>query len=132
MGMETTAKASEAAQADDAGKGEMDAETYELAQLLLQLVRAGDTPRLERLLRIGLPPNLRDSKGSSLLLLASYNGHYEMTRLLLEHGGDSELPNDRGQVPLTGPRSRATPRSPSCSSSTAPTSTRATPMEKPR
>src|SRR5687767_15093769 len=85
------------------GKPMMDQETYELAQELFQLVRAGqDAPRLERLLQMGLAPNIRDSKGDSLLMLASYHGHRGMTRLLLEHGGDPQLENDRGQIPLAG------------------------------
>ena len=80
----------------------MDQETYELVQELFQLVRQGDTERLEGLLKMGLPANLRDGKGNSLLMLASYNGNYETARLLLEHGGDPELGNDHGQLPLAG------------------------------
>ena len=81
----------------------MDQETYDLAQELFALVRAGqDSARLAGLLQMGLAPNLRDGKGDSLLMLASYHGHHEMTRLLLDHGGDPELANDRGQVPLAG------------------------------
>lgn len=45
---------------------------------------------------MGLVPNLRDGKGNSLLMLASYNGHRETARLLLKYGGDPELANDRG------------------------------------
>jgi uncharacterized protein len=84
------------------GAPELDRETYEQVQELFRLVRAGDTPRLARLLGMGLVPNLRDGKGDSLLMLASYNGHHELTRLLLEHGADPELANDRGQIPLAG------------------------------
>ena len=80
----------------------MDQETYQLVQELFQLVRAGGTQRLAGLLEMGLVSNLRDGKGNSLLMLASYNGHLETARLLLEHGGDPELANDRGQVPLAG------------------------------
>ena len=82
---------------------ELDQETLQLAQELFDLVRAGkDSARLAGLLDLGLPPNLRDSKGDSLLMLASYHGHKEMTRLLLERGGDPQLANDRGQIPLAG------------------------------
>jgi ankyrin repeat protein len=81
---------------------EMDAETYALVQELFQLVRAGDAPRLANLLQMGLPANLRDGQGNSLLMLASYHGHHDMTKLLLEHGGDPQLSNDRGQIPLAG------------------------------
>jgi ankyrin repeat protein len=84
------------------GLPEMDHETLELVRELFQLVRAGDTERLANLLQMGLPANLRDGQGNSLLMLASYHGHHELTRILLEHGGDPELANDRGQVPLAG------------------------------
>src|SRR5690606_5613532 len=49
---------------------------------------------------MGLAPNLRDSKGDSLLMLAAYHGHTELVQGLLTHGGDPELVNDRGQTPL--------------------------------
>ena len=54
------------------------------------------------LLRMGLPPNLRNEKGDSLLMLASYHGHADAVRVLMEHGADPELANDRGQTPLAG------------------------------
>ena len=85
------------------GAPEMDQETYEMIQQLFQLVRSDDAARLEGLFERGFDaPNIRDGKGNSLLMLASYNGHIETARLLLEHGGDPELANDRGQIPLAG------------------------------
>lgn len=79
---------------------ELDDETYALAQELFRIVRAGETERVARLLEMGLPANLRDGKGDSLLMLASYHGHPELVQALLRHGGDPELANDRGQTPL--------------------------------
>lgn len=81
---------------------EMDEKTYELAQLVFQLVRDGKADELKRSLEMGLPVNIRTGNGDSLLMLASYNGHYEMTKLLLAHGADPELANDRQQTPLAG------------------------------
>ena len=81
----------------------IDQETYEMIQELFQLVRAGDAPRLKGLFERGFDaPNIRDGKGNSLLMLASYNGQLETTRVLLEHGGDPQLANDMGQIPLAG------------------------------
>jgi len=81
----------------------MDQETYEMIQELFQLIRAGDAPRLKGLFERGFDaPNIRDGKGNSLLMLASYNGHIETARLLLEHGGDPQIANDMGQIPLAG------------------------------
>ena len=61
------------------------------------------TPKeLAELFGQGLPANLRNDKGDSLLMLAAYNGQAEATRVILEAGGDPELANDRGQTPLAG------------------------------
>ncbi len=81
----------------------MDEETYEMIQQLFQLVRAGDAARLKGLFERGFDaPNIRDGKGNTLLMLASYNSQLEMTRVLLEHGGDPQIANDMGQIPLAG------------------------------
>jgi uncharacterized protein len=81
----------------------MDTETYEMIQQLFQLVRTDDAARLKNLFDLGFDaPNIRDGKGNTLLMLASYNGQLEMTRVLLEHGGDSQAANDMGQIPLAG------------------------------
>lgn len=85
------------------GAPEMDEETYEMVQQLFQIVRAGDAARLKGLFERGFDaPNIRDGKGNSLLMLASYNGQIETTRVLLENGGDPQLVNDMGQIPLAG------------------------------
>ena len=85
------------------GAPEMDGETYEMIQQLFQIVRAGDAARLKGLFERGFDaPNIRDGKGNSLLMLASYNNQLEITRVLLEHGGDPQLANDMGQIPLAG------------------------------
>lgn len=74
----------------------------ELQQLALDLARRGDTAPLERMLRHGLPANLADGRGNSLLMLASYHGHLETARMLLRHGAEVDRRNDRGQTPLGG------------------------------
>jgi hypothetical protein len=35
-------------------------------------------------------------------MLAAYHGHPQTVSVLLEHGADSDRPNDRGQTPLAG------------------------------
>ncbi len=81
----------------------MNEETYEMIQQLFQLVRSSDAARLQGLFEKGFDaPNIRDGKGNTLLMLASYNGQLEMTRVLLENGGDSQIANDMGQIPLAG------------------------------
>jgi ankyrin repeat protein len=84
-------------------KPEMDAETYEMIQQLFQLVRTSDAERMRGLFEKGFDaPNIRDGKGNTLLMLASYNGQLEMTRVLLENGADPQIANDMGQIPLAG------------------------------
>ena len=80
----------------------MDDETYAFVQEIFQLARVGDAERLKDLLEHGLVPNIRDGRGNSLLMLASYNGNFEAARVLLEHGGDPQLANDSVQIPLAG------------------------------
>jgi ankyrin repeat protein len=74
----------------------------ELQQTALDFARRGETNSLAQMLRHGLPVNLADAKGNSLLMLASYNGNLETTRMLLEKGADVDYRNDRSQTPLGG------------------------------
>jgi ankyrin repeat protein len=74
----------------------------ELQQIALDFARCGDTDALAEMLRHGLPVNLSDAKGNSLLMLAAYHGHLETVRMLLGHGADVDRRNDRGQTPLGG------------------------------
>src|SRR5918997_1838601 len=83
-------------------KPELDEETIAFAQRVFQHARAGQVQELGDLLRMGLPPNLRNEKGDSLLMLASYHGHADAAQILMQHGADPELANDRGQTPLAG------------------------------
>lgn len=79
---------------------ELDEDTIAFAGKLFHWARSGGTAELTELLEMGLPPNLRNDKGDSLLMLASYHGHAELARALMRHGADPELANDRGQTPL--------------------------------
>ena len=83
-------------------KPELDDATLAFAGKVFQFARLGHTQELADLFGQGLPANLRNDKGDSLLMLAAYNGQAEATRVILEAGGDPELANDRGQTPLAG------------------------------
>ena len=87
------------APAPDSGPDE---ETIRLATQIFNAAREGETENFRHWLGQGLPPNMRNQKGDSLLMLASYHGHVETTRVLIEHGADPELRNDNGQNPLAG------------------------------
>src|ERR1700744_1223436 len=74
----------------------------ELQDMALDFARHGETESLASMLRHQLPVNLADARGNTLLMLASYNGNLETTRLLLDHGADPDRRNDKGQTPLGG------------------------------
>ena len=50
----------------------------------------------------GVPVNLTNDKGDTLVMLAAYHGHAATVAALLERGADPGRPNDRGQTPLAG------------------------------
>jgi ankyrin repeat protein len=81
---------------------ELDEDTLAFARRVFGYARGGLARELNELLAIGLPPNLRNEKGDSLLMLASYHGHADTVRVLLDRGADPDLANDRGQTPLAG------------------------------
>ncbi|GAA1116668.1 ankyrin repeat domain-containing protein [Nocardiopsis metallicus] len=81
---------------------EHDPEVIELATRLFGHARAGHAPKLAPYLQAGLPANLANDHGDTLLMLAAYHGHLPVVELLLEHGADPDRLNDRGQSPLAG------------------------------
>lgn len=84
------------------GPREIDDETIELATQIFNMARIGDAEKFREWLSHGLPPNMCNHKGDSLLMLSSYHGHHDTVKVLLEHGADPEMRNDNGQNPLAG------------------------------
>lgn len=80
----------------------IDPELQALAQEVFDLARRGDAAMLAAVIEKGVPPNLRNDKGDSLVMLASYHGHVDAVRALLERGADPNLRNDNGQTPIAG------------------------------
>jgi len=54
-----------------------------LQQIALDFARKGETEPLVEMIHHGLPVNLADARGNSLLMLASYNGNTETTECCL-------------------------------------------------
>ncbi len=81
---------------------EEEARYAELQIIALEAARKGDVEMLAPMLAAGMPVNLADEKGNTLLMLASYHGNLEATRLLLESGADPEKRNHRDQTPIAG------------------------------
>jgi ankyrin repeat protein len=74
----------------------------ELAAKVFNLARDGDTGALAAYVDAGVPVNLSNDKGDTLVMLAAYHGHAETVAALLARGADPNRPNDRGQTPLAG------------------------------
>jgi ankyrin repeat protein len=79
-----------------------DPELLDFAAKIFSLARAGDAPALAAYLDAGVPVNLTNDNGDSLVMLAAYHGHVDSVRVLLERGADPGRANDRGQTPLAG------------------------------
>ncbi|KAG8162442.1 hypothetical protein KVR01_008207 [Diaporthe batatas] len=77
-------------------------EAIELATRMYNAARHGDKELLTQAVTAGLPPNLTNDKGDTLLMLAAYHGHADLVRFLLQHGADPNRLNDRRQSPLAG------------------------------
>ena len=74
----------------------------ELQVFALDFARTGKTEDLKAMIQSGMPVNLCDHKGNTLLMLASYNGNLETTAMLVDFKADIDRKNDRGQTPLAG------------------------------
>jgi len=77
-------------------------ETLDFAHRMFDAARGGDSTLLLQAIDAGLPVNLTNDKGNTLLMLAAYSGHFELTRALLSKGADPNRVNDNGQSPLAG------------------------------
>lgn len=66
------------------------------------LARDGDVAGLVAALDAGMPVDLTDACGNTLLMLAAYHGHANAVSALIERGADVNRLNDRGQSPLAG------------------------------
>ncbi len=89
-------------QADGEKPPAFDDDTIAFAGRMFDHARSGRAEELEQVLARGLPPNLRNDKGDTLVMLASYHGHADAVRRLLAAGADPSIANDRGQTPLAG------------------------------
>lgn len=74
----------------------------DLAAKLFDLAREGNTATLKQYIDAGVPKNLTNSTGDTLLMLTSYHGHAETAKMLLEAGSDPNALNGRGQSIIAG------------------------------
>lgn len=67
---------------------------------MFDLARTGDTERLAEAIDAGIPVNLTNGSGDTLLILAAYHDHPGTVRALLARNADTARVNDRGQTAL--------------------------------
>ncbi|MCW8219654.1 MULTISPECIES: ankyrin repeat domain-containing protein [Streptomyces] len=79
-----------------------DPEVVELATKVFDLARRGETGSLAAYVDAGVPADLTNDRGDSLLMLAAYHGHAPAVTALAGRGADPDRANDRGQTPLAG------------------------------
>ncbi|MBO1767212.1 MULTISPECIES: ankyrin repeat domain-containing protein [Allobranchiibius] len=74
----------------------------EIGHACADFARTGDADRLAAYVDRGVPVDLTDASGNTLLMLAAYHGHASAVKALIERGADVNRLNDRGQSPLAG------------------------------
>ncbi len=79
-----------------------DPEVVELATKIFDLARRGEAEVIAAYVDAGVPANLTNDRGDSLVMLAAYHGHADAVQALLSRGADPDRANDRGQTPLAG------------------------------
>ncbi|CZT21905.1 related to ankyrin [Ramularia collo-cygni] len=77
-------------------------EALALATKLFNLARTGSTPELDAYTTAGIPLNLTNHAGDTLIMLAAYHGHASTCQMLVSKGVDVNVLNDRGQSPIAG------------------------------
>ena len=75
-------------------------EELALLNQMFDLAREGGTAQLRQALEAGVPVNLTNGKGDTLLNLAAYHQHEDTVAALLEAGADPDRVNDNGQTAL--------------------------------
>jgi hypothetical protein len=87
----------------------IDPGVLELAGRVFDLARAGATEELIAYVDAGVPVNLTNDKGDTLLILAAYYAHPDTVAALLARGADHARVNDRGQTALAAGVFRQSP-----------------------
>jgi ankyrin repeat protein len=67
---------------------------------LFDLARSGSTEELAAFIDAGVPVDLTNTAGDTLLLLAAYYAHADTVAALLLRGADHSRVNDKGQTAL--------------------------------
>jgi uncharacterized protein len=82
--------------------GTLDSEVLDLASRIFDMARSGDAATLAAYLDAGVPVNLTNTNGDTLVMLAAYYGNESTVAALIARGADVNRHNNRGQTPLAG------------------------------
>lgn len=77
-------------------------EAIQLATRLFDYARENRTAELDQYITAGIPVNLTNGKGDTLLMLAAYHGNLATVQMLLRKGADPNVTNERGQSIIAG------------------------------
>ncbi|KAF9233455.1 ankyrin repeat-containing domain protein [Melanogaster broomeanus] len=77
-------------------------ETVDFAHRMFDAAREGNSELLLQAVDAGLPVNLTNAKGNTILMLAAYAGHAKLVTGLLARGADPNRLNDLGQSMIAG------------------------------
>lgn len=80
--------------------GELTQEEIEFLNSVFDLARDGKVTGLHSLITQGVPVDLTNANGDTLLILASYHENIEVVNMLINEGADLDRMNDRGQTAL--------------------------------
>jgi uncharacterized protein len=86
----------------DHPRAAIEAEVLDLAARLFDGARSGDAAMVAAYIDAGVPVNLTNTNGDTLVMLASYYGHHSAVAALIARGADINRHNNRGQTPLAG------------------------------
>lgn len=87
-------------QPQDGAAPQLTEEEMDYVLSLFEMARTGDTENLLPAVRAGVPADLTNGKGDTLLILAAYHQREETVAALLEAGADPDRVNDNGQTAL--------------------------------
>ena len=77
-------------------------ELMDLASRLFDAARSGDAEMLAAYVDAGVPVNLVNGNGDTMVMLAAYYGNDAAVATLIARGADVDRHNHRGQTPLAG------------------------------
>ena len=73
---------------------------HEFLNSVFDLARYNKPVALKSLFDQGVPVDLTNAKGDTLLILAAYHQHTDLLQILINEGADLDRINDRGQTAL--------------------------------